>query len=155
MSAVGNRILTSVGERLTTANARRLLQRTQQYTQRLQHLGIAAYHRGRLLLLGPVRNYALVGREFVRIIGRELQWSRPPQGLMARAMGEYGRTLESVVPAEMRRQGLWREAATAFVRRTTWRQVGEGALVVGEILSLYYMSKLVVLSGKKTVKALV
>lgn len=155
MSAVGNRIKASITEKFTATNLQHLIQRSAHYTQRLQQGSIQAYHRGRLLLLGPIRNYALVGREFVRIIGRERQWSRPQEGLVARAMGEYQKAWESLAPAELRRQGLWLESVQSFMHRTTWRQVGEGALIVGEVLSLYYISKLTFLSGKKTVKSLI
>lgn len=118
------------------------------HVQSLTRRARGTYQTGRLLLLGPVRNAGLVAREMVRLVGREREWpaARSLPSLTCLAVREYQQlwrnTLERIRSVDTLRDHL---------RRTSWGQVGGTILVLGEVLSLYYLGKLLTRGTKRTV----
>jgi hypothetical protein len=121
-------------------------------TERLGRSSITGYHKARLILTGPVRNAALVSREFAKQVGRERQFEWPKAELWSQAKQQYIGWWDAVFPRTVREQGKWLNALGSRVKSMSWGQVGEGALLMGEILSFYYMTKLIIVSSKKTLK---
>lgn len=124
---------------------------------RLQHLALKTaegsqklYQQGRFLAQGPIRNNFLIAREFARSIVNERSIAPLTRPTVELAMQQYRMTWERIFPEGIRKANY--KSLITQLGELTWRQVGEGALVVGEVLSLYYMSKLVFLTGKKTIR---
>jgi hypothetical protein len=132
----------------------RLLQRSIVLTGRLQTSSVWAFNRGRTILTGPVRNALLVGREFAILVGRERQIQSPTLDLWNVAKSEYLSIWDKILPPAMRQTGQYMPALRTTLGHLTWKQVGGGTLIAAEILSFYYMSKLAVLSSKKTIQAI-
>lgn len=141
------RQLTRLSNMLTRERVETWARQSAARMQSLTHHAMGAYQAGRLLVLGPVRNAGLVTREVVRLIGREREWptARSLPSLTSLAVREYGQ--------------LWRgtrewmrsvETLRDHLRRTSWGQVGGTILVLGEVLSLYYLGKLLTRGTKRT-----
>ena len=132
----------------------RFIQSSTVVVGRLQTGGVWAFNRGRIILTGPVRNALLVGREFAMLVGRERQINGPTLDLWNAARSEYLLIWDKILPPSMRQTGQYGTALCTTLSQLTWKQVGSGTLIVAEILSFYYMSKLAIISGKKTIQTI-
>ncbi|PJF16635.1 hypothetical protein PSACC_03558 [Paramicrosporidium saccamoebae] len=140
---------------MSTFSVNAIVSRATLLVERVGRCSLAGYHRARYVVQGPMRNAALVGREFARTVGRERQYGWPREGLWQQAKLQYAQAWNTLFPTTIREQGKWAEALAGRVKELTWKQVGEGTLVVGEIISIYYMSKLLAVSGKKTIQTFI
>lgn len=147
--------LNSLRQNINSTNLAAVLKKSVDTANAWRVRGVKTYHYARLFFMGPVRNSLAVGREFLSIVAKERQFVLPDKQLWSFAKSEYVLHFERVFPAAVRQQGRWVDTLRAHFAELTWKQVGSGLLVVGEIISLFYLSKLVVLGARKTVGLLV
>lgn len=148
------RIVAVTNSILSPANVSKVTGKIMQTAGRVQDLAVRGYKGGRMLMMGPVRNGILVGREFVEIVAKERQMTALPKGLWVPARQRYTEFFEKVFPLAMRQEGQWVQAAAEYVKHLNWKQVGAATLIVGEVASLYYMSKLATITSKKSIQSL-
>jgi len=127
-----------------SANISRLIRRTTQMLEHLNRLSTANYHRARLLLMGPARNGLVVGRELLELIGRQREWRPLQKSTWEQAQNEY----RSIWLRMKQLRDL--DALGNKLGEVSWKEVGQGVLIMGEMASIYYVGKLLAISTKKT-----
>lgn len=151
MSAA-SKAVAALNQAINPARLSRMAQKASALAHRIQTHSIEIYHQGRLFAAGPLRNGLLIGRELVKAISREREFVLPQERLAKEALSTYRLWWNRA--SDRIRSGHWRQELVEVVKSKTWRQVGNGALVAAEIASLFYISKLVLLSGKKTIRGI-
>lgn len=136
--------LQKIPNMLNNIHISRLIHRTTQLLEQLHRLSTTNYHRARILLMGPARNALVISRELLELIGRQREWRPLQKSTWEQAQIEY-----RDIWLRMRQLGNF-NALKSKLAEFSWKEVGQGALIMGEITSIYYVGKLLAISTKKT-----
>ena len=129
---------------LNNVHINRLIQRTTQLLKHLDRLSTTNYHRARLVLMGPARNALVISREVLELIGQQREWRPLQKSTWEQAQSEY----RDIWLRMKQLKNL--DAFKSKLGELSWKKVGQGALIMGEIASIYYVGKLLAISTKKT-----
>ncbi len=135
----GNPVLVRLRSKLDTMDWSNLAQRGRLLAHSTTQKSIKAFECARTIVKGPVRNGVLIGREFLSFLRTERQW---PQHLPSRTLWRQAQQEYLQLAQHLRSVLSTRESITRWLQSTSWSAVGNSLLIAGEILSAYYVAKL-------------